>query len=186
MSFAAGMVVDNSIVVLENIYRHRELGESRTQAAYNGAREVWGAVLASTLTTMAVFIPVTFVQEEAGQLFRDIAIAVSAAVGISLVVSITLIPTLSAKILRVASQNGKAKRSRFSLSAFYKPFTLIKDGIIGLSSIVLGRRAREIGVFVVLIGFSALTVYFLMPKAEYLPEGDRNMVLGILIPPTRI
>jgi HAE1 family hydrophobic/amphiphilic exporter-1 len=67
MSFAAGLVVDNSIVVLENIFRHREMGESRFDAAYNGASEVWGAVMASTLTTMAVFIPVAFVQEEAGQ-----------------------------------------------------------------------------------------------------------------------
>ena len=183
MSFAAGMVVDNSIVVLENIYRHRELGESRAEAAYNGAKEVWGAVLASTLTTMAVFIPVTFVQEEAGQLFRDIAIAVSAAVGISLIVSVTLIPTLSARILRVASQDAKGKSLRFSLSALYKPFSWLREGIVRLSSIILGKRTLEIGVIVLLIGFSALTVYFLMPKAEYLPEGNRNMVLGILIPP---
>ncbi|MBW1897306.1 MAG: efflux RND transporter permease subunit, partial [Deltaproteobacteria bacterium] len=67
MSFAVGMVVDNSIVVLENIFRHREMGKSRMQAAHDGTAEVWGAVLASTLTTIAVFVPIVFIEEEAGQ-----------------------------------------------------------------------------------------------------------------------
>ena len=77
LSFAVGMVVDNSIVVFENIFRHREMGKDRIQAAYDGTVEVWGAVLASTLTTVAVFLPIVFVQEEAGQIFRDIDIAIS-------------------------------------------------------------------------------------------------------------
>ena len=106
LSFAIGMVVDNSIVVFENIFRHREMGKTRIQAAYDGTVEVWGAVLASTLTTVAVFLPIVFVQEEAGQLFRDIAIAISSAVTLSLIVSITVIPTLSAKIL------GKVKKEK--------------------------------------------------------------------------
>ncbi len=100
LAFAVGMIVDASIVVLENIYRHQQLGKRRRDAAYDGATEVWGAVLASVLTTVAVFLPVLFVQEQAGQLFRDIAVAVSAAVMISLVVSITLIPSLAARVLR--------------------------------------------------------------------------------------
>jgi HAE1 family hydrophobic/amphiphilic exporter-1 len=104
LSFAVGMVVDNSIVVFENIFRHREMGKTRIEAAYDGTTEVWGAVLASTLTTVAVFLPIVFVQEEAGQLFRDIAIAISSAVVLSLIISITAIPTLSAKIL------GKVKK----------------------------------------------------------------------------
>ncbi len=99
LAFAVGMVVDAAIVVLENIDRHRGLGKSRVEAASTGTSEVWGAVLASTLTTMAVFIPVVYVKEEAGQLFKDIAIAISCAVALSLVVSITVIPTFAAKIL---------------------------------------------------------------------------------------
>src|SRR3990172_7948456 len=101
MSFAVGMVVDNSIVVLENIYRHMQMGKSRIKAAYDGTVEVWGAVLASTLTTAAVFLPVIFVKEQAGQLFRDIAIAISVSVLLSLIVSITVIPSAAAKILYV-------------------------------------------------------------------------------------
>ena len=100
MAFAVGMVVDSSIVVLENIYRHLQMGETRLVAAYKGTIEVWGAILASTLTTIAVFLPVIFVQEEAGQLFRDIALAISAAVALSLLVSITVISTASARLFR--------------------------------------------------------------------------------------
>jgi len=110
MAFAVGMVVDNSIVVLENIYRHRQMGKGRFRAAHDGATEVWGAVLASTLTTIAVFLPVLFVQQEAGQLFADIAIAISCAVGLSLIVSITVIPSLAGKILGTAEAPGFARR----------------------------------------------------------------------------
>ncbi|WP_261341800.1 efflux RND transporter permease subunit [Candidatus Kuenenia stuttgartensis] len=90
--FAVGMLVDNAIVVLENIDRHRKSGKTAFLAAYEGTKEVWGAILASTLTTIAVFLPIVFVQEEAGQLFRDIAIAVTCAVGLSFFVSVFVIP----------------------------------------------------------------------------------------------
>lgn len=183
MSFAAGMVVDNSIVVLENIFRHREMGEPAAVAAYRGAKEVWGAVVASTLTTMAVFIPVTFVKQEAGQLFQDIAIAISSAVAISLVVSVTLIPSLSARLLKVSVRNNNEKRRRSIGKVFAYPFIGIARGIVFFSRAILGKRLRELTVIVLLTVFSLGTAYFLAPKAEYLPEGNRNLMLGILIPP---
>ncbi|MBW2011351.1 MAG: efflux RND transporter permease subunit, partial [Deltaproteobacteria bacterium] len=93
ISFAVGMLVDNSIVVLENIDRHRHMGKNALDACYEGAKEVWGAVLASTVTTVAVFVPIIFIQEEAGQLFRDIAIAITFSIIISLFVSVSVIPT---------------------------------------------------------------------------------------------
>jgi HAE1 family hydrophobic/amphiphilic exporter-1 len=115
LSFAVGMVVDNSIVVFENIFRHREMGKGRIRAAYEGTTEVWGAVLASTLTTVAVFLPIVFVEEEAGQLFRDIAIAISSAVALSLLISITGIPTLCALILgRVEKKSAEKRKGIFS------------------------------------------------------------------------
>ena len=106
MSFAVGMVIDNSIVVLENIYRHIQMGKPRAQAAYDGTTEVWGAVLASTLTTAAVFIPIIFIEEQTGQLFRDIAIAISVSVILSLLVSITVIPSASSKYLSAKGAEG--------------------------------------------------------------------------------
>lgn len=111
LSFAVGMLVDNAVVVLENIYSHYQLGKSPIKAAIDGTQEVWGAVIASTMTTLAVFLPVLFIQEEAGQLFRDIALAISSAVGLSLIVSVTVIPVLSSRLFRDKGANttGPAK-----------------------------------------------------------------------------
>ncbi|MEL7238520.1 MAG: efflux RND transporter permease subunit, partial [Planctomycetota bacterium] len=99
LAFSVGMVIDNSIVVLENIYRHRRMSKDRRRAAYDGAKEVAGAVLASTLTTVVVFIPVLMIQEQAGQLFRDIALAICSSVTISYVVAILVIPSAAAIVL---------------------------------------------------------------------------------------
>jgi HAE1 family hydrophobic/amphiphilic exporter-1 len=95
LALATGMVVDDSIVVLENIARHREAGASIVDAAVTGAREVGMAVTASTLTTVAVFLPLVFVQGIAGQLFRDQALTITFAMLISLAVAMTLIPMLA-------------------------------------------------------------------------------------------
>lgn len=95
IALGIGLLVDNSIVVLENISRHRNLGKSPLQAAKDGAGEVGTAVVASTLTTIAVFFPLVFVQGIAGQLFRDQALTVTFSLLASLVVAVTLIPMLS-------------------------------------------------------------------------------------------
>ncbi len=96
IALAIGMLMDNAIVVLENISRHRAEGRSRIEAAREGASEVGGAVLASTMTTIAVFLPLAFVEGIAGQLFRDQALTVTFALIASLVLAFTLIPMLSA------------------------------------------------------------------------------------------
>ncbi|MFO1021997.1 MAG: efflux RND transporter permease subunit [Planctomycetales bacterium] len=99
IAFAVGMLVDNFIVVLENIYRYRQQGEDALSATIKGTGDVWGAIVAATLANLAVFIPVLFVQDEAGQLFRDIALATSSAVALSLVVALVLVPTAAARII---------------------------------------------------------------------------------------
>ena len=98
------MLVDNAIVVIENIDRHRKMGKNAYNASLDGTKEVWGAVFASTITTLAVFLPVVFIQEEAGQLFRDIAIAVVAAVSLSLLVSVSVIPMFANRLLASAAK----------------------------------------------------------------------------------
>lgn len=95
IALAAGMLVDNSIVVLENIARHREAGAGAEQAAVRGTGEVSQAVVASTLTTVAVFVPLVFVEGIGGQLFRDQALTVTYALLISLAVALTLVPMLA-------------------------------------------------------------------------------------------
>jgi HAE1 family hydrophobic/amphiphilic exporter-1 len=96
IALAVGMLVDNSIVVLENIVRKREQGQDVLQAAQNGTAEVASAVFASTLTTVAVFFPMVFISGIAGQLFRDQALTVTFALVFSLIVALTLIPMLAA------------------------------------------------------------------------------------------
>jgi HAE1 family hydrophobic/amphiphilic exporter-1 len=195
LSFAIGMIVDNSIVVFENIFRHREMGKTRIQAAHDGTVEVWGAVLASTLTTVAVFLPIVFVQEEAGQLFRDIAIAISSAVTLSLIVSITVIPTLSSRILgKVQNNNPKTSEAKGTPALIKKPFNIIGQklnafagGFINITTRFVywmcGFVTARLGTALVLTLLAFGLAYFLMPKTEYLPEGNRELLFGILLPP---
>ncbi|MDH5563758.1 MAG: efflux RND transporter permease subunit, partial [Nitrospirota bacterium] len=193
MTFAAGMLVDNSIVVLENIYRHRELGKSLFQAAYDGTVEVWGAVLASTLTTIAVFVPIVFIEEQSGQLFRDIAIAISAGVGLSLVVSMTVIPCLSARVLKTVraiskmrSSGDEASEENFSQDPTASSSRLLGRVQGGLGNIVYDLSGSVFWRCVTILGFTSLAIFSswaLLPKAEYLPQGNRNLVIGILLPP---
>ena len=186
MAFAVGMVVDNSIVVLENIYRHRQMGKRRFQAAYEGASEVWGAVLASTLTTIAVFLPILFVREEAGQLFRDIALAISCAVGLSLAVSITVIPSLSAKILgstgpqEAEASNGKSYKNLWGLVGRAKG---VNRRIADTVHWITGSTRRRVAVVAGFTLAAILLSMVLAPPAEYLPTGNQNMLFGIIMPP---
>ena len=182
MAFATGMVVDNSIVVLENIYRHRQMGKSRVEAAHDGATEVWGAVLASTLTTIAVFIPVIFIEEEVGQLFGDIALGISFAVGLSLLVSITVIPSLSAKILRTAGHDP----ARFGFHNLFGLAFLGDAFIRGIGHTVgwINRSTlRRLATVVLFTGASLWLSYRLVPKTEYLPVGNNNFMFGMVLPP---
>ncbi|MYA28566.1 MAG: efflux RND transporter permease subunit [Nitrospira sp. SB0666_bin_27] len=192
MTLAGGMLVDNSIVVLENIYRHRESGKSLWQAAYDGTSEVWGAVLASTLTTIAVFVPIVFIEEQAGQLFRDIAIAISAGVGLSLLVSITVIPCLSARILTTQKRARRRSSSRSTLPAEdaddrgarpagrkRKAADRIGDFVYWMCGSIGSRVVIVCG----LTAFALGIITLFLPKAEYLPSGNRNLIFGVVLPP---
>jgi HAE1 family hydrophobic/amphiphilic exporter-1 len=179
IAFAVGMLVDNAIVVLENIDRHRGMGKPPFQAAYDGAMEVWGAVLASTLTTVAVFLPVVFVQEEAGQLFRDIAIAVSCAVILSLFVSVSVIPMLSEKLFSMIGRKKSVKKETV--------MTSLGGGLVNtvmkLVHLATRNAMTRVVTVILLTVVSIVSAGFLLPKMEYLPQGNRNLVISLLIPP---
>lgn len=159
VAFAIGMTLDNSIVVLEAIDQARRRGESLFAAAVAGVRRVWPAVLASTLTTVLVFAPILFVEEEAGQIFSDIAIAISAAILASMAVAITVVPALGSRLgagETAAEPAGQALYDRIA-------------GRVGwLSADPLRRRATLGGLVVA----SLLVLWVLTPPAEYLPEGE--------------
>jgi HAE1 family hydrophobic/amphiphilic exporter-1 len=179
LAFATGMVVDNAIVVLENIDRHRRLGENAMIAAYRAAKEVWGAVLASTLTTLCVFLPVVFMKEEAGQLFRDISLAICAAVSLSLLVAITVIPTAASRVLKGARTTA-VKTTAGGTAIKYNPITR------GLGSVISHLNAgwvRRLTVIAIMAIGSIVLSYLLMPPTSYLPAGNRNLVFGMLFAP---
>jgi len=185
MAFAVGMVVDNAIVVLENIYRHYQLGEQPDEAARKGALEVWGAVLASTATTLAVFIPVIFQQGQAGQLFKDIAIAISCAVGLSLIVSVTVVPVAAQRLLRRRRTGGDMFQPP-SLFGLVPLATRATNAFArGLEAMMRGRMnfLKRLVVVALFVTGSLLGARMLQPETEYLPEGNRNLVIAILLPP---
>ncbi|MEO1584955.1 MAG: efflux RND transporter permease subunit, partial [Planctomycetota bacterium] len=188
LAFAVGMVVDNAIVVLENIYRRVQEGDTPMEAAYRGGREVWGAILASTLTTVAVFIPVLTIEEEAGQLFRDIAIAIVASVVLSLVVSITVIPAACSRWLSKRPDRVGPVRSAlqdlFGLGRLLGRCVGVFGGLIGtLQRGVLGWTVRP-AIILVMASASIFGAFTLAPPLDYLPAGNRNLVFGgMLIPP---
>ncbi|MFQ5455928.1 MAG: efflux RND transporter permease subunit [Nitrospirota bacterium] len=182
LAFAVGMVVDNSIVVLENIFRHLEMGKSRVKASFDGTSEVWGAVLASTLTTLAVFLPVIFIKEEAGQLFKDIAIAISCAVGASLIISITVIPMLSRKWLKADMKKGRRGSHPFTdIISFKWLGSIVSAFFIDTVRWFIKTKKRKIALIagMVVIFFLSLK---LLPQREYLPTGNRNLILVLYKP----
>ena len=180
LAFAIGMLVDNAVVVLENVVRFSQKGHGPFEAAKLAAIEVWGAVLASTLTTLAVFLPVIFLEGEAGQLFLDIALAISAAVGLSLLVSIIVIPTASARIL----QNQQRQSTPGRIESFFvwlgSGFTNLVVNINAWIQRGVLRRLAVVGLlFAAAVGIS----YALLPKLEYLPTGNRNLVISLVLSP---
>lgn len=163
VAFAIGMTLDNSIVVLESIELERRRGLDRVRAAYLGVQRVWPAVLASTLTTILVFTPIVFIQEEAGQLYSDIAIAVSASILASMLVAITVIPTAAAHF---AFQPAHAAAS--TGSAQIGVHERVVQGVAWL----IGRPLRRIVVILLTVTASAAIIVGLTPAAEYLPSGE--------------
>ena len=178
IAFAVGMVVDAAIVVLENIFRLRQAGMPPKEAAYQGTRQVWGAILVSALTTVLVFMPILVMELEVGQLFRDIAVAISVAVLLSLLVAITLIPALAARMLKKMPDPKSRRIPALDRSARHFVAFFVKN-----ARRVLGRRKRALVLVGSICGVAALATFLLLPKLEYLPEGNRNLIFGIMLPP---
>ncbi|MDX1400798.1 MAG: efflux RND transporter permease subunit, partial [Kiloniellales bacterium] len=194
LAFAVGMVVDAAIVVLENIYRLREQGKTRREAAYEGAKQVWGAVFVSALTTVMVFIPILIMELEVGQLFRDIAVAISVSVLLSLVVSVTVLPALASRLLpkgKPIQSDQSSPRQGIDRPLGKRLFIPLIDhlakGFVWLVMAFVGSVARSkiLALLVVAVttagaGYGA---WKFLPKLEYLPDGNRNLMFGIVIPP---
>lgn len=180
IAFAVGMVVDAAIVVLENIYRLRQEGKSALEAAYEGAAQVWGAILVSALTTVMVFIPILTMQLEVGQLFRDIAVAISVAVVLSLVVAITLIPAMARRLL-AGKEDGSLVMRR--IPVIDDIAGLVARFVLATTRLVVASRTLSIAVVAGVTLTAGTLAWTFLPKLEYLPQGNQNLVFGIVIPP---
>ena len=169
MAFAVGMVMDAAIIVLENIVRLKEKGRSSMQAALEGALQVWPALLASTLTTVAIFLPVLFLKDQTGQLFADLALAITASIIASLFVATVLIPAASSVGLRDV-------QFKDHMSSFWDKLTQI------IINITQPKGLRAI-IIITLIVIPVLSSALLFPNRDYLPTGNRNLVFGFIVPP---
>ena len=169
IAFAIGMTLDNSIVVIESIELARRRGLDRFRSAVEGVRNVWPAVLASTLTTILVFAPVLFIVEEAGQLYSDIAIAISASILASMLVAIALIPTASARLEFGGS--GKPAGSGF------------RDAVVGRVENLISTPLRRTTTIATTVFLSLAVIFFLTPAAEYLPEGEEPKTFAVMSAP---
>ncbi|MCJ9427938.1 efflux RND transporter permease subunit [Kordiimonas marina] len=162
MAFATGMVLDAAIVVLENIVRLRERGEKPGVASLLGASQVWGALLASTATTVAIFVPILFLKDVEGQLFADLALTIAIGVAISLIVAVTILPVAAEhwlKKLPMGDENSP-RTKRFAA------------GLMKLT----GTPTRRIALVTGLVAGSGLLSWALLPNLNYLPPVKRDAV----------
>ncbi|MBX3724499.1 MAG: efflux RND transporter permease subunit [Xanthomonadales bacterium] len=162
LAFAVGMVMDAAVVVAENIVRLREQGMPAARAALTGTRQVGGALLASTLTTVAVFVPVVFMRDVEGQLFSDLAITISIAVAVSLLVAVVVLPAAAGSWLRTRPDAG------------------LRHGFWRLASDWAMRategRSRQWTWVGALVVAPVLLAAVLMPQVDYLPPVKRAAV----------
>jgi multidrug efflux pump len=188
LTIATGFVVDDAIVVLENITRHIESGESRMQAALNGVQEVGFTVVSMSLSLIAVFIPILMMGGIVGRYFREFAVTLSAAILVSLAVSLTTTPMMCSRILTVAAQRG-AEAVRGHSSAWRAQLVRIGDRI---SAALITMREfyaeslrwalkHSLLMVLILVATVALNVYLyvLIPKG-FFPQQDTGRLIGTI------
>ncbi|MGB9812086.1 MAG: efflux RND transporter permease subunit [Thermovenabulum sp.] len=169
LALGVGMLVDNSIVVLENIFRHREGGEDSISSAIFGTNEVTNAIVASTLTTIAVFLPIVFIQGITAQLFKELALTVTFSLLASLVVAITLVPLLSSRLM--VADKGKKLGIMEKFSSFYQNIEIRYRNLLAWA---LKNRKKVIATAVILFIISLLFIPFV--GTEFLPQSDSGMI----------
>lgn len=202
LAFAVGMVVDNAIVVIENVFTHLQKGKSALRASIEGTEEVWAAMLGSTLTNVVVFVPLILVTGEAGQLYADMAIALSASSLFSLFAAISLVPMLSGLFLKESEARmmlldesaalqlppiqqpglmgaiAQVERAVFLTSAVFRRLQgKVEDFLAATVSWSLGRKRvlRRLALLMIPLGLLGVSL-LLLPPADYLPEGNRNLI----------
>jgi len=174
---AIGLVVDDAIVVLENIFRHMEMGKRRRQAAVDGVQEVGFAVIATSISLVAVFVPLAFLTGSVGRLFNEFGVALAMAVAISSFVALTLSPMLSARVLKRLHGESEnwASRTFESFFSFLDRFFRATLGLV--------LRVRILMVLAAVALVAGCGWFFLRLPSELVPTEDRGTAFGIVIAP---
>ena len=175
LALGVGMIVDASIVVLENVHRHMAAGKSRMQASIEGSEEVWSAILASILTHIAVFVPLLFLSGVSSILFTQLAVVVMFSLTMSLFVAVTIVPVLCSRLLTVHHADANSKSFLTRMSAATERFlTWVDDSYKSLLELALHHRPT------VLAGSAAVTIlaFLILPTipSELLPQTDEGEV----------
>ena len=173
LTLALGFVVDDAVVMLENIYRHIEMGKSRLRAAIDGAKEIEFTIISMTLSLIAVFIPILFMSGIIGRLFREFAVTISVAILASGVISLTLAPMLCSRMLKVGDTG---KRSRFYI-ATEKVWDRILHAYQWTLAGVMNHRAAAL-IFSILILAGTVALFIHTPKG-FLPDEDIGMIMAV-------
>ncbi len=163
IAFAVGMVLDAAIVVLESIYRRHERGDlSKAEAALEGTRQVWTALVASTLTTVAIFLPVLLLNDVEGQLFADLALTIACAVTVSMLVAVTVLPAVAARWM------GRER--------LVDPYDSLWQRTTRNVIRWTGTAPRRWSIIILMMSLPALATWALLPKMDYLPDVKRDAV----------
>jgi len=175
LAISTGFVVDDAIVVLENITRYLEKGLSPVQAAFRGAREIGFTVLSMSTSLVAVFIPILMMGGIVGRLFREFAVTLSIAIGVSLIVSLTTTPTMCAQMLKPLGEEKHGRAYLFGQKIF--------DTVQEIYRVALGWVLRhQFAILLVTIGTACLSVYLFkqVPKG-FFPQQDTGRVFGTVL-----
>ncbi|MEE8042604.1 MAG: efflux RND transporter permease subunit, partial [Pseudomonadales bacterium] len=170
LAFAVGMVLDAAIIVLENIIRLREQGGDDKRSALEGTRQVWGALIASTATTVAIFMPVFFLKDIEGQLFGDLALTIAIAVVMSLVVAVTVLPLATRLWIRDRT--------------LADPHARLWDRITHTIMWITGDSRRRVATIATLLSVPVVLAWVLLPELDYLPPVKRDAVDTYFMVPT--
>ena len=170
LALGIGMLVDNAVVVIENVFRHMEEGKKREEAAKKGASEVGMAITASTLTTIAVFFPMIFAQGITGRLTRGLALAIAFSLLASLFVALTIVPMVASVLFKANSQQGSGEKSKRRVQ-----FEKVRNSYRRSLHWTLKHRALVLGGILGLLALSIAIVPFL--GTEFMPAMDREMII---------
>ncbi|MBU0486387.1 MAG: efflux RND transporter permease subunit, partial [Bacteroidetes bacterium] len=174
LALAVGMLIDNSIVVLENIFRHRDMDKDIRTASDDGTTEVGVAIIASTLTTLAIFVPIFFVPGIAGVMFKDMVIAIVSSLTVSLLVALTLIPLLSSRLLTKIKQPSRWKLLQKVDDGIGNFLNNLERGYVRLLNWSLGHK--KIILLAIVALFVATFFIFSSVGGEFMPKTDQSFI----------